>query len=58
MKFMLPVVYFNNTKSEVKITLKKSGLVVTVSPIVQKRRNQVCEILLICSSLNQVLSKK
>lgn len=23
MKFMLPVVYFNNTKSEVKITLKK-----------------------------------
>lgn len=50
MKFMLSVLYFGSTKSEVKITLKNSGLVVAVSPIAQEERNRVCEILIICSS--------
>lgn len=36
MKFMLVVLYFDNAKSEVKITLKKFCLVLTILPIVQE----------------------
>lgn len=48
-KFMLTVLYFGNTKSEVKVTLKKFCLVFTVLVIAQEQKNHVGEILVICS---------
>lgn len=49
MKSVLTVLYFGNTKSEVKVTLKKFCLVLTVLVIVQEEKNHVSEILVICS---------